>query len=420
MVKRSRVPISEETVERAHELVESGLSARAAAREVGVEYSSLYPRLKKRGTRMRTQSASASHRNREQAFRQRAADQAVEQIVSAFKETPSSLDVIADRFGTDRINVRRLLKDAGITQDEISIRQRNQTGLKSTIEARKGVNLEMVATEYLAGASLVSLAAKYGVHYVTLSARLSDLGIEIRDNRKWQFRQDAFTTLTPEGAYWLGFIEADGNIGRDKPTLTIRLQERDLIVLEQFADWLELARENITHRVHRNGFGECLLHVTSQTIHDDLVSYGIVPRKSWNWSGGFNIPNELLGHFVRGWFDGDGVAGFNMGKAANGAMSVLGFSGLSDSLAWLRDKLSDVMPIDSLHLRNPRPGAPHFAVLDITQKAAIAAFYEFANGFPRLERKWAKIDIHYEQWQTFGNKNWKADPEIAARIRALK
>jgi len=42
------------------------------------------------------------------------------------------------------------------------------------------------------------------------------------------------------------------------------------------------------------------------------------------------------------------------------------------------------------------------------------------NGYPRLERKWTKLDLHYEQWQKFGNSNWKTDADIAARMRAMK
>jgi transposase-like protein len=411
--------IPEEIIERAHEMVESGLSVRETARRLDVQPTQLRNKLKARGTKMRTQSESAAHRNRESAHRQHAADIAAEEIIRIFKTEDVSLYEIAERFGTARKNVRRILAEAGIPQDEIEKRQRRQIGAASTLEARKGIDLDQVAAEYATGVNLATLAEKYGVAYVTLSYRLSQMGIEIRDSRRWEFRQDAFSTLTPEAAYWVGFIEADGNIGKDRPTITIRLQEADTVVLEDFCDWIHLDRAAIKHRMHRDGFGECLLTLQSQTMYEDLMRYGIVPRKSWNWSGGFAIPDDLMPHFIRGWFDGDGVASFNKGRYVNGKLAVVGIAGLRDSLEWLQEYLQRSMPEGSVKLRTP-PGKPeYFAVLEIMQKAAIATFHEYVNGTPRLERKWAKLDLHYEQWLKFGNAHWKSTLEIAERVKSL-
>jgi len=109
--------ITEETVERAHEMVEDGLSVRETARQLDVHPAQLRSKLKVRGTKMRTQSESAAHRNRQLAHRQHAADAAAEEIIHIFKTEDVSMYEIADRFGTARKNVRRILTEAGIPQD---------------------------------------------------------------------------------------------------------------------------------------------------------------------------------------------------------------------------------------------------------------------------------------------------------------
>lgn len=51
----------------------------------------------------------------------------------------------------------------------------------------------------------------------------------------------------------------------------------------------------------------CYIDLNSKQIGKDLVNLGITPNKSLTLDINFNmIPNELIHHFIRGYFDGDG------------------------------------------------------------------------------------------------------------------
>lgn len=125
---------------------------------------------------------------------------------------------------------------------------------------------------------------------------------ELRYKRKYFFNEKYFDSIsTPEQAYWLGFITADGCVSDDPnyTVLEIALQKRDADHLLKFADCIEstsplqVSRDNMRIRAHSKHMVESLKHL------------GVTPRKSLivkPWSG---IPN-LMPAYWRGLFDGDG------------------------------------------------------------------------------------------------------------------
>ena len=121
---------------------------------------------------------------------------------------------------------------------------------------------------------------------------------------------------TQEQAYWLGFIAADGSIvlsGTKSYSLRIELSERDAKHLEAMAASLGTDKP-VRHSVRRNGgslggAGEfAYLAIDSWRITEALQRLGVTPRKSATaepWDG----PADLMPHYWRGLFDGDGSLG---------------------------------------------------------------------------------------------------------------
>lgn len=106
---------------------------------------------------------------------------------------------------------------------------------------------------------------------------------------------------TPEQAYWLGFITADGAVIRNSKTFALRLElaERDAAHVQAFADALGAS----TPPRHSRTCVYVVLH--SLQLVDSLGRLGIGPRKSATvepWDG----PADLMPHYWRGLFDGDG------------------------------------------------------------------------------------------------------------------
>ena len=85
--------------------------------------------------------------------------------------------------------------------------------------------------EYKSGLSLTKISEKYSLDRHTLARYLKAAGLTIT-KRKYSLNEYIFETITPESAYWLGFIAADGCITatggqKEAKVLTFNLNIRD-------------------------------------------------------------------------------------------------------------------------------------------------------------------------------------------------
>lgn len=123
---------------------------------------------------------------------------------------------------------------------------------------------------------------------------------------KYSYNRRFFEKVdTEDKAYWAGFIAADGNVASRMNNSRIELNIRDYHHLEKFRDALEgnmPIRESIRPNNH-----SCYIDVNSKDYCQDLVELGITPQKSLTLDVNFSkISDELIHHFIRGYFDGDG------------------------------------------------------------------------------------------------------------------
>ena len=117
---------------------------------------------------------------------------------------------------------------------------------------------------------------------------------------------------TQEKAYLLGLFYSDGNIGNNQTQcrLELSLNDRDLIFyLKELFPFFY---------IHYDRGTKIELGNYSKTLKDDLVSNGCLPRKSFENRNNLHIPNiseDLIPHFIRGYFDGDGGCTLNTQKS---------------------------------------------------------------------------------------------------------
>lgn len=112
---------------------------------------------------------------------------------------------------------------------------------------------------------------------------------------------------TEDKAYWLGFIYADGNVNNAKNTLRINLQGGDYRHLSKLNKCIE---GNFNVRVFDEKHGDktypmCQILVYSTNMVCDLINHGVVPNKTDKIIFP-ELQNDLIRHFIRGYFDGDG------------------------------------------------------------------------------------------------------------------
>ena len=129
-------------------------------------------------------------------------------------------------------------------------------------------------------------------------------------------RHDFFKDIQTElQTYLLGFHAADGSLDEERKTFRFKLQLQDCDAVDLYKIISPEARtfksggyESIaTIREHTIKTGEIYgIEITSTILVNDLVNLGFGYRKTYLENSLPNIPEELIRHFIRGYFDGDG------------------------------------------------------------------------------------------------------------------
>jgi len=121
----------------------------------------------------------------------------------------------------------------------------------------------------------------------------------ILSNRSYFFNQSYFENIdTSLKAYFLGFLYADGcNTGEH---LTVSINKKDIYLLEKLKQELET-------EVNIKSCAKDIvsLYVCSKKLCNDLSKHGCVPKKTFILTFP-DLPEHLVHHFIRGYFDGDG------------------------------------------------------------------------------------------------------------------
>lgn len=209
---------------------------------------------------------------------------------------------------------REIVRLTGRTEHTVSaIIKRNGGELDRRGEVSPGDRARIPAL-YRGGMDAVAIGRMISCHSTTVYTVLREAGVERRspgcENETYFDQID-----TPDKAYWLGFIGADGCVTGFKagtPRLAVKLARKD-------CGHLALLHKALgAHRPVRDFEDMSLgkmrpyssLTVYSQHLVESLVSHGITPRKSATlqpWDG----PARLMPHYWRGLVDGDGSITIN-------------------------------------------------------------------------------------------------------------
>lgn len=159
----------------------------------------------------------------------------------------------------------------------------------------------------------------------------TDLQVAYDSNRKYSYNQDFFEVIdTEEKAYWLGFILADGNLSTRKDRsennyrLTIKLAAYDDEHLKKFLTCIE-ANVPISYTEEKLSYYQAeervikfsrtaQIRINSSKMGMDLVKHGVSPKKSLRETPPKDLREDLIRHFIRGYFDGDGCFSESNGK----------------------------------------------------------------------------------------------------------
>lgn len=180
--------------------------------------------------------------------------------------------------------------------------------------------LPELSAKYHAGASITGLAREYLCRASLISRLFKARGVAIRaisdQKRKYPLREDFLDKIDcEEKAYFLGIIYADGYNNTDRGSISLGLKESDRDVLDKLSGLIQPSKplqfinyKEQNTKGYKNSKNQYRLVISSRRLSKRLSQLGCPKAKTHrlHFPSNEHIPNHLIHHFVRGYFDGDG------------------------------------------------------------------------------------------------------------------
>ena len=191
---------------------------------------------------------------------------------------------------------------------------------------------------------------------------------------------------TEEKAYWLGALYADGNVSKKASTSgQIFLTAKDKEWVEKFMR--DINSSNKPRSEYHTKFKSTIwkAQITSSQMYNDLVNLGCIPVKS-------HISKDLIHHFIRGYFDGDGTVGIYKNLGSHD-WKILKSGFCSGSQKFLEDILQ-ILPT-----KNKNITYKGVYVVQLSLKDSIILYnYMYQNSTVYLQRKKDKFDTYLKDY----------------------
>lgn len=139
---------------------------------------------------------------------------------------------------------------------------------------------------------------------------------------------------TPDKAYFAGLIKADGYVDKIRNRVAIRLQEKDVELLEKFCDVLKFPHSKLNKITPRRENQST--HIEFSLTNEQLVK-PLLDIKTKEFLS--KIPDEFAFDFIRGYFDGDGSISYRNLRKLYFSISVMGSPNDSSMLEYIMDKV---------------------------------------------------------------------------------
>lgn len=270
--------------------------------------------------------------------------------------------------------------------------------------------------DYLSGMTTRQVGKKYGMCFSSVCGMVKRAGYTIRDantrKRKYLINERFFEVIdSPAKAQILGFIYADGCIAMKSPTsgnLHIALATRDREYLEWIAAQTGSNRpiwddEMIVLGKRRY---KSVFTTSHPTIIKHLARLGVTPRKSLTI--GFptvgQVPDALMGAFIRGVFEGDGSIYIHGGRGGPTLRAAVSIAGSLPFNTGLKNFLKTKGIESTIQIRPTKQELP-ITVLVINLVPSVLKFRDliYSDGGYRMERKHERFARFRAQYNEIDN-----------------
>lgn len=195
----------------------------------------------------------------------------------------------------------------------------NNEGHKKTNKNYDKDFINLLMSEYKNGMTVNQISQKYNILSGTIYYWIKKNNISRHRGLQSMCQNESFFDEidTEMKAYFLGFIVADGNVSNynQQYSLKISLQHVDRYIIERLLIELDCTN-NIRDFVQKSPESDryykySYVSITNKHLVKSLFSLGVIPNKTFHEIlPKDKIPNNLIHHFIRGFFDGDGIVGY--------------------------------------------------------------------------------------------------------------
>lgn len=232
----------------------------------------------------------------------RITDEQIQKIIEMYLANHTKVD-IAKQLNISTQSVTKYLLKNNIKQKEYFLSD----------ETKK-----LICELYTNNTSIKEICKELNVDYASVKRALNKNGVELRSLseslRKYSLDKKYFDNIDNQNkAYILGLLYADGNVSKNKYAMQISLQEEDKHILDKIRSELNTDTPLYFHeknKKNKNFKNIYTLIINNEHMHKSLINNGVVPQKTFVIKFPEFLDDELIRHFIRGYFDGDGSFGF--------------------------------------------------------------------------------------------------------------
>lgn len=257
--------------------------------------------------------------------------------------------------------------------------------------------------DYASGMSLEATATVHHTSQHKVRQLLGKRGVPLRrwrdEGESFKYDVHFFDKIDAENkAYFLGWMFSDGNVSKDSNAISINLKNTDGHILSAFSR--AICRGKDLSRIgDLKGIKDYCrrININSRSIREALIRHGCIPQKSLTLRFP-RVSKDMLPHFIRGYFDGDGCftvrSGRNASSPKQGVWKIVSSVQFCECLSWhiLRECRSYT------GIRHPSKNRK-VGSLQYTRNVTIKALYRYLydNATIYLARKHDKMKRYVDQ-----------------------
>lgn len=212
--------------------------------------------------------------------------------------------------------------------------------------------INQIVELYSQGSSIKDIKDKLNIASKKVTYIILSKNIIRKRTPKYIKQEDFFENIdTEEKAYWLGFLYADGYVG--ETSCNIELTLKDYEHVEKFKNTICPTAKILEKNIIINN-KKCIayrVNISCKKMIQDLVYHGCVQAKSLILEWPKYVPDNLIHHFIRGYFDGDGSIGIYLNKNNRITYSIR-FMGTEMFLNSLSDTLKNLLRFSKTKLQS--------------------------------------------------------------------